>query len=49
MLRKIVITLVGTAALGSVFITTGASAESSHRYHPRHLWNYSGSALGKAV
>jgi hypothetical protein len=51
MLHRIIITLVGTAALGSVLIGTGASAAESPRHHLRHLWNYvvpvpSGSTTG---
>jgi hypothetical protein len=37
MLRRIIVTLVGTAALGSVLIGTGASAAQNHRPHPRHF------------
>jgi len=55
MLRRIIITLAGTAALGSVLIGTGASAASSQRQqHPRYYgeplaWSTTGDAQCRVV
>jgi hypothetical protein len=48
MSSKTVIMLAGVAALGSVLVVTCASAESSHRHHYRHLWNYVGPSASGA-
>jgi hypothetical protein len=43
MLRKIIITLAGSVAVGSVIIGTGVSAAPSHhRHHRSHAWNHGG-------
>jgi len=42
MLQRIIITLMATAALGSVLLGTGASAASGHRHHRGHHVGYAG-------
>ncbi len=46
MLRRFIIALVGTVALGSLLIGTGASAAEHYRHHPRHLFLSTGDQCG---
>jgi hypothetical protein len=45
MSRRIIITLLGAAALSSVMIGTGASAAPSHRHHRGQIVDYAGPVL----